>query len=83
MCRENLNSNYDIKCDDNVHLSVLRCSCATYNEEEMTVTGGKCIQSCGTTYSMKELYFELPYNLTKLNQFMCEDRWNRTGAIVW
>ena len=82
LCKENLHDNYEIKCDDdNIQLSVLSCSCATYDNETRRITEGKCIQSCGSIYNMQELYFTLPYNLSELNQFMCEDKWNRTGRL--
>ena len=81
LCKENLHDNYKIKCDDNVQLSVRRCSCVTYDNETKEITEGECIESCGGTINNYDLYFTLPYNLSELNQFMCEDKWNRTGRL--
>ena len=81
-CRQNLNKNYGVKCSsDSMQLSVRRCCCVTYNNKTKKITEGGCIESCGDIVNYNELYFTLPYNLSELNQFMCEDKWNRTGRL--
>ena len=82
LCRESLKNNYRVKCSDSdLQLSVGRCSCVTYNNVTKTMTEGECIESCGSTFNDNELYFTLPLKLSKLNQFMCENKWNRTGRL--
>ena len=81
-CRQSLNNTFEVKCSDNgMYLSVRRCSCVTFEEETHTLTAGECIETCGDKINNNQIYFALPNNLSELNQFVCEDKWNRTGRL--
>ena len=41
--------------------------------------GGNCIENCANNHT--EQYLQLPKETFKINQLMCEERWNRTGRL--
>ena len=80
VCRNGL-SNDKIKCEpETLQLSVINCHCVTFDNETRELTEGKCIENCENGDDKSE-YLPLPLNINKLNQFMCEEKWNRTGRL--
>ena len=77
VCRQNENQ-LTIKCNtENLQLMVQMCSCVTYNNNRTRdLTAGKCIEGCSNATFLYNSY--LP---SKINRFMCEERWNRTGRL--
>ena len=41
--------------------------------------GGNCIENCANNHT--DQYLQLPKETFKINQLMCEERWNRTGRL--
>ena len=79
-CKE-LNNCYSMKCEpETLQLSVVRCHCVTFDNETRELSLGKCIENCDNGYEKSE-YLPLPLDINKLNQFMCEEKWNRTGRL--
>ena len=71
----------NIRCDkDTLQLSVIRCHCVTLDNVTNQLIQGNCIENCENNY-YKSDYLSLPKNVSQLNQFMCEKRWNRTGRL--
>ena len=80
-CKANLKNYYTIKCDKaTLELSVIRCHCVTYNNMTDELVEGNCIENCENAYDKSE-YLPLSKDVSQLNQFMCEKRWNRTGRL--
>ncbi|XP_064396103.1 uncharacterized protein LOC135343081 [Halichondria panicea] len=80
-CKANLKNYFTVKCDEaTLELSVIRCHCVTYNNVTDELVEGNCFENCDNGYDKSE-YLPLPKNVSKLNQFMCEKRWNRTGRL--
>ena len=80
-CKANLKNYYTIKCDEAaLELSVIRCHCVTYNNVTDELVEGNCIENCDNGYDKSD-YLPLPKDVSQLNQFMCEKRWNRTGRL--
>ncbi len=80
-CKANLKNYYTIKCDEAIlELSVIRCHCVTYNNVTDELVEGNCIENCDNGYDKSD-YLPLPKDVSQLNQFMCEERWNRTGRL--
>ena len=81
MCRKSLDKFRTIKCDNKtLQLSVLRCHCVTFNNETLMLEEGDCFENCQNGYEKSE-YLPLPLKVSELNQFMCEEKWNRTGRL--
>ena len=79
-CKKTLDHHRELQCNQDGKLSVIRCVCATFNNESNDITVGHCIENCDNGYSKSE-YLPLPLNVSQLNQFMCEEHWNRTGRL--
>ncbi len=80
VCKVNLQHLRTLLCGENLQLSILRCHCVTYDNKTKEIFEGKCIENCENGYSKSE-YLPLPKDVSQLNQFMCEERWNRTGRL--
>ena len=81
VCSEELNNYNSIKCEpETLQLSVVRSHCVTFDNETRELFQGKCIENCENSDENSE-YLPLPLNINKLNQFMCEKKWNRTGRL--
>ena len=79
MCREELDSYYSVKCDnETLQLSVLKCHCLTFDNETKQLFEGNCIENCE---NHNKEYLPLPMEINKLNEFMCGEKWNRTGRL--
>ena len=80
-CREELSSYFSVKCNnETLELSVIKCHCVTFDNETKQLLEGNCIENCENTYN-KDQYMPLPKEVLKINHFMCEKRWNRTGRL--
>ncbi len=79
-CKETLEKHQELQCNPDGKLSVIRCVCATFDNESNDITVGHCFENCENGYGKSE-YLPLPFNVSQLNQFMCEERWNRTGRL--
>ena len=79
VCKINLQSLRTVLCGENLQLSVIRCHCLTYDNRTDELFEGKCIENCEN--GRKSEYLPLPKDVSQLNQFMCEKRWNRTGRL--
>ena len=80
-CRDELSDYNTIKCEpETLQLSVVRCHCVTFDNNTRELSLGKCIENCENGYEKSE-YLPLPLDINKLNQFMCEEKWNRTGRL--
>ena len=66
-----------LRCNDIGQVYILDCFCATYNKEDDEIEIGSCMLNC------KHLndYHPLPQNVSKLNQRMCVEEYNRSGSI--
>ena len=81
VCREKLESYFSVKCNnETLELSVIKCHCVTFDNNTKELLEGSCIENCENKYN-KEQYMPLPKDVLKINQFMCEERWNRTGKL--
>ena len=81
VCRKELKNYISVKCEpETLQLSVIRAHCVTFNNETKDLTEGKCIENSENGYEKSE-YLPLPLDINKLNQFMCEEKWNRTGRL--
>ena len=76
VCKEELNQYYSVRCNnETLQLSVIKFHCVTFDNNTKDLFEGSCIENHHRHYR------SLPINTTKLNQFMCEERWNRTGRL--
>ena len=76
VCREELNSYYSVKCNsETLQLSVIKFHCVTFDNKSNDLFEGSCIENHYRDY------LPLPTEASKLNQFMCEKKWNRTGRL--
>ena len=82
ICRKELQKySNTIKCNNvTLQLSVGICNCVTYDDSTGEVVMGRCLENCFKPRYNK-MYLSLPSNASELNQFMCEERWNRTGRL--
>ena len=79
VCREELHNYYNVQCNnDTLKLSVYKCHCVTFDNETKELFEGNCIENCENKHKH---YLPLPIDTSKLNQFMCEEKWNRTGRL--
>ncbi len=79
-CKENLQNIVSVYCSEGLQLSVIRCHCVTFDNMTDELVEGNCIENCDNGYDKNE-YLPLPRDVSQLNQFMCEERWNRTGRL--
>ena len=80
VCREELSRYYSVKCNnETLELSVIRCHCVTFDNETNQMLEGSCIENCENNYHKE--YMPLPREVLKINQFICEEKWNRTGRL--
>ncbi len=71
-----------LKCDaQSLQLSVTDCHCVTFDNLSEDTVEGKCFANCYSDYYITELYQPIPQNGSKLNYFMCEKWWYRTGRL--
>ncbi len=80
VCKEMLQNHRTVHCNKELQLSVIRCHCVTYDNRTDELTEGSCLQNCENKNDKNE-YLALPKDVSQLNQFMCEKRWNRTGQL--
>ena len=80
VCKEMLQNHRTVHCSEELQLSVIRCHCVTYDNRTDELTEGSCFQNCENNNNKNE-YLPLPKDVSQLNQFMCEERWNRTGRL--
>ena len=79
VCGKEIYNNYNLKCNnETLQLSVYKCHCVTFNNETKKLYEGNCIENCEN--GCRD-FLPLPTKTSKLNQFMCEERWNRTGRL--
>ena len=75
-CREELSSYYSVKCNnETLQLTVVNCHCVTFDNTSKNLFEGSCIENHHREYLL------LPAETLKLNQIMCEEKWNRTGRL--
>ncbi|XP_064390096.1 uncharacterized protein LOC135338017 [Halichondria panicea] len=79
ICRQT-DQRLSAKCN-NLQLMVHTCSCVTFDNQTREITVGKCIEGCDNDTSKEQAYFVIPSDPSKINRFMCEERWNRTGRL--
>lgn len=80
VCRETLENEHILKCGTNtLELSVIKGYCVTYDNSTGHMSIGMCIENCETNYGRR--YIPLPTSPSAINQFMCIDKWNRTGRL--
>ena len=78
---ELMNHDKTLRCDkDTLQLSVTRCHCVTLDNVTNQLVQGNCIENCENNHHKSD-YLSLPKDVSQLNQFMCEERWNRTGRL--
>ena len=76
VCRKELNDYYSVQCNnETLQLSVIKFHCVTYDNRTNNLFEGSCIEN------HRRDYLPLPIDTSKLNQFMCEKKWNRTGRL--
>ncbi len=80
VCKNVLQKLQTVHCEENLQLSVIRCHCVTYDNMTNVLVEGYCIENCENDYKTSE-YLPLPKDVSQLNQFMCEKKWNRTGRL--
>ena len=70
-----------VNCDNaNKKVYFQYCYCMTYDDHLGTIAGA-CMINCFMKNQSQREYYELPSNLSELNQVMCEDLWNRDGRL--
>ncbi|XP_064396106.1 uncharacterized protein LOC135343084 [Halichondria panicea] len=79
-CKENLQNLVSVHCSEELQLSVIRCHCVTFDNITNKLVEGKCMENCDSGYDKSD-YLPLPTDVSQLNQFMCEEKWNRTGRL--
>ena len=80
-CAKRLQTLRTVRCNpDTFQLSVIICHCVTFDSKTQTLIEGKCNENCENGYDKSE-YLPLPLNVSELNRFMCEDKWNRIGRL--
>ena len=72
---------YHILRDDGRHTSVLDNMCVTYNTDKNVVEVGCCIYNFIHGQRSREVYCQLPTNISELNEYMCGGHFNRTGTL--
>ena len=72
---------YDVLRDDGRHTSVLDNTCVTYNADENSLEAGYCIYNFIHGQMEHEVYYRLPKDISKLNEVMCGEHFNRTGTL--
>ena len=81
VCRKELSNYISIKCEpETLQLSVLKSHCVTFDNGTRELVHGQCSENCENGDKRSE-YIPLPLDINKLNQFMCEKKWNRTGRL--
>ena len=83
VCRKEIQKYSEtVKCNDaTLQLSVRKYTCVTYDDSTGEISVGRCIKDCYYEEYSDIIYLPLPLNVSKLNQFMCEESWNRTGRL--
>ena len=82
-CKCGKGLDYRVRCSydhGGVHVSILTCSCMTYDEETARVTMGQCPYGCGQTADSSDVYYSLPPNVSELNTKVC-GRHNRDSRF--
>ena len=80
VCSENLPES--LKCAEHtLQLSVRMCHCVTLDDVSGDIIEGKCFVNCFNDNYRDHYYLQLPQNTSRLNYFMCEKWWNRTGPL--
>ncbi len=78
VCLNQLQNFNTVQCDKyTLELSVIKCHCVTFDSESGELVEGSCIENCQN----ERQYMPLPLNVSQLNHFMCEEKWNRTGRL--
>ena len=72
---------YDILRDDGRHTSVLGSTCITYNVDEKLLEAGYCIYNFIHGQKSHKIYYQLPIDISELNEVMCGEHFNRTGTL--
>ena len=81
ICRETNKTSF-VECSSkNLQLKSKKCYCVTYDNQTKEIQVGSCIEGCTNATSKPGVYYYLPTDPTKINTFMCEERWNRTGRL--
>ena len=81
MCRKELKHNNAVMCDkETLQLSVIRCHCVTFEPETNRLFEGSCIENCENFKDIQE-HLQLPFNVSKLNEVVCEEKFKRTGRL--
>ena len=73
-----------IQCNFNRSLTITSCFCATFDEREAETEVGSCVYNCGNPHNATIINgrsFAIPTNPAKLNYYMCEQIFNRTGTL--
>lgn len=70
---------HDILKVDGRHISVLDNTCVTYNNHLMEA--GYCIYNFIHGQNSREVYYQLPKDISELNEVMCGAQFNRTGTL--
>ena len=80
VCREELKQNNAIICNkETLQLSVIRCHCVTFEPETNSLFEGSCIETYKKFQNIDPL--QLPIEISKLNEVVCEERSKRTGRL--
>ena len=72
-----------VRCTDG-QMSVLDCTCVTYNNKSDLLEIGSCIYNCGRIHKSDlsdKLYHPLPENVNDLDETMCGKIFNRSGTL--
>ena len=69
---------HGIKCSA-TGIEVLTCHCVTYSSAKKLLLSGDCLFNCGNT--VNTLYWQLPDNISDLNDSMCGKVWRRDGVL--
>ena len=71
-----------VRCDkETLQLSVSMCNCVTYESSSEEVVTGMCLETCYEPQYLDLVYLPLPLNDSEMNQFICGEKWNRTGRL--
>ena len=82
VCGAGLNKNNIVICNqETLQLSVSSCHCVTFDPKTKELFEGDCMENCQNPDKKVLEHIPLPINVSKLNHFMCEKRFKRTGRL--
>ena len=76
-----------LRCSSDQEVALLPCNCVTYNTVDGVLEVGKCLYTCGREDDSDDkniedhVFLHIPSELSKMDQFLCSEHFNRTGTL--